>query len=138
MKRTMYIINEQTRINALQLIRGLVIAKPYELTIKEVKSIRTLEQNSKMWAMLTDIANQVNWHGIDLSKKEWKEMITAALKKQKVVPGIDGGFVVIGSSTSKMSIKEMIDVIDFAYSFGADPEHPVKWTEVTKAMKEWE
>ena len=134
----MYIHNEQTRIAALQHIRSIPIEKPYELTIKEVKSVRTIEQNAKMWAMLGDIALQTQWHGMYLCKEEWKEMITAALKKQKVVPGIDGGFVVIGASTSKMSIKEMIDVIDFAYAFGADPEHRVYWTEPTTAMKEWE
>ena len=138
MKHTLYITNEQTRINALRFIRGLVIAIPYELTIKEVFSVRNLEQNAKMWAVLGDISKQVEWHGMYLSKEEWKEMITAALKKQKVVPGIDGGFVVIGASTSKMSIREMTDVIDFAYAFGSDPEHDVKWSEVTKSMREWE
>ena len=137
MKHTMYITSEQQRIVALQLIRGVSIENPIELTIKEVKSVRTIEQNAKMWAMLGDIALQTQWHGMYLCKEEWKEMITAALKKQKVVPGIDGGFVVIGASTSKMSIKEMIDVIDFAYSFGSEPEHLVSWNETTTAMKEW-
>jgi len=138
MKFTVYIINEQTRINALQLIRGIVIAKPYELTIKEVKSVRTIEQNAKMWAMLTDISKQVNWYGQFLTKEEWKDIMSAGLKKQRAVPGIDGGFVILGTHTSKMSIREMIDLVDLMYSFGADPEHPVKWSEPTKAMKEWE
>ena len=128
--------NEYIRENIVKFVRDLPFVPLHEVIIREIKSIRTLEQNAKMWAMLTDISEQVEWHGIDLSKEDWKEMITAALKKQKVVPGIDGGFVVIGASTSKMSIKEMIDVIDFAYSFGI--EHNVKWTEPTKAMREWE
>ena len=51
------------------------------------------------WAMLTDISNQVDWYGQKLTPEEWKEVFTAAMKKQKVVPGIDGGFVVCGSST---------------------------------------
>jgi len=99
------------------------------MTAKEVKSIRSLEQNSKMWAMLNDISKQVVWHGQKLHPEEWKQMITAALKRYRVVPGIDGGFVVIGASTSRMSIKEMIEVIEFAYAFGADPDHVVKWSE---------
>jgi len=88
-----------------------------------------------MWAMLTDISRQVEWYNQYLLPEEWKEMITAALKRQKVVPGIDGGFVVIGASTSKMSIKQMIDVIDFAYAFGA--EHQVKWKEPELGIGEW-
>ena len=117
------------RVNALNAIRNLPYEPLHEVTIRKHKSTRTLEQNAKMWAMLTDISKQVVWHGLRLTPEEWKEMVTAALKRQKVVPGIDGGFVVIGASTSKMSIKDMIDVIDFAYAFGADPDHPVKWSE---------
>lgn len=80
-----------------------------------------------MWAMLTDISRQVIWYGEKLSPEEWKDVITAALKRQKVVPGIEGGFVAIGAKTSKMSVKEMIDVIEFSYAFGA--EKNVRWTE---------
>ena len=138
MKKKFVNRNEYIRENIVRFVRDLPFDPLHEVIIREIKSIRTLEQNAKMWAMLGDIALQTQWHGMYLCKEEWKEMITAALKKQKVVPGIDGGFVVIGASTSKMSIKEMIDVIDFAYAFGADPEHRVYWTEPTKAMKEWE
>ena len=136
MKNKFIVRNEHIKENIIRFVRELPGVPLHEVIIREVKSIRSLEQNAKMWAMLTDISEQVEWHGIDLTKEDWKEMITAALKKQKVVPGIDGGFVVIGASTSKMSIKELIDVIDFAYSFGI--EHSVKWTEPTKSMKEWE
>ena len=138
MKQTFTIFNERARENVIRHLRLVTVTPSHEVTIKEVKSTRTLEQNAKMWAMLGDISNQVEWHGLHLSREEWKEMITAALKKQKVVPGIDGGFVVIGASTSKMSIKEMIDVIDFAYAFGSEPEHLVAWNETVTAMKEWE
>jgi len=137
MKRTMYITNEQTRIAALQYIRSIPIEKPYELTIKEVKSVRTIEQNAKMWAMLGDIASQVNWYGQFLTKEEWKDVFSAGLKQQKAVPGLDGGFVILGTHTSKMSIKEMIDLITLMYAFGSEPEHLVKWSEPTTAMKEW-
>ena len=129
MKQTYIIRNEHIRLNAIEFIRRLPTNPLWEITAKEVKNIRSLEQNSKMWAMLTDISRQVKWHGQWLRPEEWKQMITAALKRYKVVPGIDGGFVVIGASTSRMSIKEMIEVIDFCYAFGADPEHPVKWSD---------
>ena len=129
MKKDFVIRNEYIMENAVHFIRELPLEPIHEVKIREIKSIRTLEQNAKMWAMLTDISKQVEWYGEKLSPENWKDMVTAALKRQKVVPGIEGGFVALGKSTSKMSIKEMIDVIDFAYAFGADPEHPVKWTE---------
>ena len=72
-----------------------------------------------MWANLEDIAQQVIWHGVKLDKQEWKDVLTAGLKKQKIVPGIEGGFVVIGARTSKMSIAEMNELIELATMFGA-------------------
>jgi len=72
-----------------------------------------------MWANLEDIAQQVVWYGQKLDKQEWKDVLTAGLKKQKIVPGIEGGFVVIGARTSKMSIAEMNELIELATMFGA-------------------
>ena len=37
----------------------------------------------------------MNWHGQKLTPDEWKDVMTAAPKKQRVVPA-DGGFVVLG------------------------------------------
>ena len=81
---------------------------------------RTLEQNARMWAMLTDIAQQVDWYGQKLDPHEWKDVLSAALKKQRAVPGIDGGFVVIGARTSKMTIRQMTELMDLAEAFGAE------------------
>ena len=80
--------------------------------------MRSLEQNRLMWANLEDIAQQVVWYGQKLDKQEWKDVLTAGLKKQKIVPGIEGGFVVIGARTSKMSIAEMNELIELAVMFG--------------------
>ena len=71
-----------------------------------------------MWANLEDVAQQVNWYGVKLTKDEWKDVLTAALKKQKVVPGIEGGFVVIGARTSKMTVPEMTELIELSTAFG--------------------
>jgi hypothetical protein len=71
-----------------------------------------------MWANLEDIAHQVVWYGVKLTKEEWKDVLTAALKKQKVGPGIEGGFVVIGARTSKMTVPEMTELIELSTAFG--------------------
>jgi hypothetical protein len=81
---------------------------------------RTSEQNRLMWACLTDISEQVEWYGLHLENYEWKDVFTASLKRQKVVPGLDGGFVVCGTSTSKMTIPEMTELIELAMAFGAE------------------
>lgn len=80
---------------------------------------RSDAQNRRMWAMLKDVSEQVNWHGHRLTDHEWKDVFSAALKKQKAVPGIDGGFVVCGQRTSKMTKAEMSELQTLMEAFGA-------------------
>ena len=68
--------------------------------------------------MLNDVAAQVVWHGQNLSPESWKIIFSASLKRQQVVPGIDGGFVVLGMSTSKMTIAEMSELQELMMAFG--------------------
>ena len=89
--------------------------------VLEVKpQTRSLEQNSRLWAMLSDISEQVEWYGRKLTPDDWKNVFTASLKKQDVVPGLDGGFVVLGVSTSKMTKAEMSDLQTLMEAFGAE------------------
>lgn len=88
-----------------------------ELVIKKEK--RSNEQNKKLWATLGDISRQVDWYGDKLSPVDWKVMLTASLRKQRAVRGIDGGFVVLGESTSKMDKAEMSELLELAMAFGA-------------------
>ena len=81
--------------------------------------VRTLDQNSRLWAMLTELSRQVEWYGQRLQPEEWKDVMTAALKKQRAVPGIDGGFVVLGSSTRRMTKQEHWELQDLIEAFGA-------------------
>jgi hypothetical protein len=96
------------------------LAAGKEIWLLLTHDTRTLRQNALMWDMLTSISKQVDWHGHRLTEREWKDVLTAALKGQKSVPGIDGGFVVLGSSTSQMTVKEMSDLIDLMGAFGAE------------------
>lgn len=89
-----------------------------EMVIMIKQPTRTLAQNALMWATLKQL-EPIDWYGYHLTKEEWKDVITSSLKRLKVVPGIDGGFVVCGASTSRMSIKAMDDVIEAAYALGS-------------------
>ncbi len=99
-------------------IKGpMVDGQQYVIELRE--KTRSNEQNARMWAMLSDVSKQVIWHGRKLSPEEWKHVFSASLKRQDVVPGIDGGFVVLGLSTSKMSVREMGDLMELISAFGA-------------------
>ena len=88
---------------------------------------RTPNQNAKLWPLLRDIKTQVDWYGYKLTEEDWKHVFTASLSKQTAVPGIDGGFVVLGQSTSKMSKDRFRDLIELIYAFGS--ERHVQWSE---------
>ena len=80
---------------------------------------RSDAQNRRLWSMLKDVSDQVDWHGNKLTDHEWKDVFSASLKKQKAVPGIDGGFVVCGQRTSKMTKAEMCELQELMEAFGA-------------------
>ena len=88
---------------------------------------RTLPQNDRMWAMLTDVASQVAWHGNKMTPDDWKVVFLDALDREyRMVPNLDGnGFVPLGRSSSKLSVSEMTDMIELIAAFGA--KHGVKF-----------
>ena len=118
-----YLVSPGVRQNAAQAVRNA----PEGWVVEIKPRTRTIAQNSRMWAMLTDISRQVDWYGQKLTPDEWKDVFTAALKRQNVVHGVDGGFVVIGARTSKMTIREMGDLMELMSAFGA--ERGVQFTE---------
>jgi hypothetical protein len=123
-KQTFFLINLQVKQNAIQAIK--MASEDMICEIK--KKTRSLEQNAKMWAMLAEVSDQVNWYGNKLTSDEWKDVFSASLKSQKVVPGIDGGFVVCGQRTSKMTKSEMAELIELMMAFGA--ERGIKFSDI--------
>ena len=87
---------------------------------------RTLAQNAMLWATLADISRQVDWYGRKLTPEEWKHVFTASLSRQDVVPGLEGGFVVLGKATSKMTKGEMSELHELMLAFRS--QQGVKFT----------
>jgi hypothetical protein len=117
------LINRQARMAAMEAIEAV----PDGWICRVTDATRSLDQNAKLWPLLTDISSQVIWYGQRLNPDDWKSVFTAALKKSRVVPGLDGGFVVCGQSTSGMGKAEFSELLDLIMAFGA--EHEVEWSE---------
>lgn len=94
---------------------------------KEVK--RTLEQNAKLWAMLTDVARQVEHAGRRYDTESWKVLFMHALgREMSFLPALDGQtFVPIGHRSSDLSKSEMSELIEFIHAWGA--EHGVVFSD---------
>lgn len=114
-------------------IKAMLMAG-HRLHVEVRQEKRSDPQNRLMWSSLGDLAAQVEWHGQKLDAEVWKDMATAALKRQRVVPGIDGGFVVLGQRTSTMTRAEMSELIDFVHAFG--DQRGVQWSR-TSLGREW-
>lgn len=86
---------------------------------KETK--RNIPQNDRMWAMLTDVARQLDWHGQKLTPDDWKLVFLDALKGElRIVPNIAGnGFVNLRRS-SDLSKEEMSGMMELIAAFGAE------------------
>lgn len=110
-------------------------------TVSITEPARTDEQNRLLWAVLHDLADQVGfkparWRGNvcledggyvlladhpnarRISAEQFKDLLTAALRKPRMFAGIDGGVVAVGLSTSRMSKRQMSELIDSAFAWG--------------------
>ena len=91
--------------------------------IVEIKPrTRSLEQNAMLWRLLTITSQSVPWtvNGVEtmLTPEDWKDIFTASLHQEnRIARGIRGGFVMLGRSTSKMSITQMTELIELVYQF---------------------
>lgn len=121
-KRTIRLV-QASRPAALEAIRNA--PDGYLLTISPPK--RSLVQNAKMWAMLADVSHQVIHHGQKLKPESWKDLFTAHLKRQVMLPNIEGdGWIALGTRTSEMTVGEMAELIECIYAYGASKD--VKWS----------
>lgn len=89
-------------------------------TVEFRQARRSLDANRLLWAMLQDVSAQVEWYGERLTPEEFKDLFTAALRKSRAVPGIDGGIVMLGMRTSDMTKAEFSDLIELIRAFGAE------------------
>lgn len=116
---------ESDRVRLMGQIAAMDLSKPLSVTILDEK--RSDASNRRMWAMLRDVARQVEWYGQNLKDEDWKHIFSASVEKQRAVPGLDGGFVILGLSTRKQSQRWFSDMFEVMEAFAA--ERGVKWTQ---------
>lgn len=108
--------------------RRLIDRAPPGAVVNIREATRSPDQNAKMWAMLSDIA-RAKPMGRSLSSEIWKCLFMDDLGfKAKWEPGLDGdGVINVGYRSSRLTRRQMSDLIERMYAFGA--EHGVLWSE---------
>ena len=127
-----YVVTVRSDDDKMRVVR-ILTAAPLGSRVEIKAAKRTIPQNDRMWAMLTDIAQQLPWHGQTLRPDDWKLIFLDALKREiTTVPNIDGtGFVNISQSSSDLSKSEMGDMIELMHEFGS--RHSVVFHDMDEA-----
>ena len=91
--------------------------------------IHSPAQRKALWGSLTDLSNQVPYHGLTLSKEDYKLVFTASLKGElRMVPSLDmTSMVVLGHSIKEMEMADMADLLTLVIKFGDSKN--VRWTD---------
>lgn len=82
---------------------------------------RSVPQNDRMWAMLTEIARQKQHCGRKYTPDQWKVLFMHACgQSMEFVPTLDGqSFMPLGYRSSELSKDEMSALIDCIAAWGA-------------------
>lgn len=97
----------------------------------EIKPItRSLAQNAKLHALISDIARNLEWAGTKRDVETWKRLLTAAWLRARgepieMLPALDGhGVDIVFRRTSELTVNEMIELIEYiqAWAVGAGVE----------------
>lgn len=86
---------------------------------------RTIEQNKKLWVVLSEVAAQATLNGEHYDNTEWKLLFLSALNREmrqelRIVRGIYGEPVNLGRSTKNLSVELFSALIEIIHALGTE------------------
>lgn len=94
-------------------------AAPLGTRVEFKAAKRTLPQNDRMWAMLTDIARQKEHCGRKYTPDQWKVIFLHALGREaEFIPSLDQQTFIPLQSSSDLSKGEMSDLLELIMAWG--------------------
>lgn len=121
MKRVFRLVHTQARQGAMQCVKEA----PEGYCVVVAEPTRSLSSNAAMWVYLQAFADQLMWpvngQMTRLEPEEFKQILSAAFRQENVrlAQGLDGGMVMLGARTSKFSVREMSDFLEFLQATAA-------------------
>lgn len=109
------------------LAKQVIDRAPDDAVVRISGPKRSLDQNAKMWAMLSDIS-RAKPEGRMHTPEVWKALFMHACGHAvQFEHGLDGQPFPVGFRSSRLTKEQMSDLIEFIYSYGS--EHGVVWSE---------
>ncbi|WP_226552939.1 recombination protein NinB [Celeribacter naphthalenivorans] len=110
-----------------QFAHTLLDKAPADAIVNIRKATRTVDQNAKMWAMLSDVS-RARPEGRICTPETWKCLFMHALGHEtRFELGLNGEPFPVGFRSSSLNKEQMSDLIEFIYAWGS--ERGVVWTE---------
>lgn len=110
MPATVCITDNTSRARALHWVN----IAPENTVVRFLKPKRTLSQNDRMWAMLTDVAEQAHHNGKRFSPDQWKQLFMHACGHEAhFMAGLNGEPFPAGFRSSQLNKEQMGELMDF-------------------------
>jgi hypothetical protein len=94
---------------------------PLETVIEFRRARRSAPQNDRMWAMLTDIAEQKTLQGKKYKPDQWKVIFLRELgRDMEILPTLEGDTWFAPKSSSSLTKEEMSDLLESIAAWGAE------------------
>ncbi|HHF6958635.1 TPA: recombination protein NinB [Haemophilus influenzae] len=118
-----FLRDQRIKNNCLDLIKELPIDDKKPLVVKIQPITRSLEQNSKLHALLSDISKQCEFNGKKRDIDTWKMIMVSAHKiatggQAEMVIGLEGEVINLRESTAQMGVKRLASLIEYIQSWG--------------------
>ena len=122
-ERKLTLADPTVRGKAIELVRNLKVGWRVRIT----KRNRSKDQNDKLWAMLTDLSH-AKPEGRKCTPDDWKCLAMHACGHDvQFMEGLDGKPFPTGFRSSKLTVRQMSDLIEWTYAYGN--EQGVQWSE---------
>lgn len=109
------------------LAKALIDKAPVDAVVTVKEATRNLDQNARLWAMLSDIS-RAKPEGRTMTAELWKAvMMQACGHEVQFLNGLDGLPFPAGFRSSRLTVRQMADLISFVAAYG--DQHGVRWSE---------
>jgi len=99
-----------------------IMAAPDRSRLRLDEPKRSLDQNAKFHAMLTELtAQKPTLNGVKMDADSWKLVLLQALgTEMRMLPTLDGdGWFPMGHRSSRLSVRQFSDLVELLYAYGA-------------------
>ena len=120
-----FLRDQRIKNNCLDVIKELPTDDKKPLVVKIQPMTRSLEQNSKLHALLSDISKQCEFNGQKRDIDTWKMIMVSAHKiatggKAEMVIGLEGEVINLRESTAQMSVQRLASLIEYVQSWAVE------------------